>query len=334
MNLRVIDDREELLELTPIWNSLELDSIQHTFFQRCQINLSSIEYLQKDDKINILIIENNGLVEAIFPCYLDKKNRLRFINDIHFDFCGPLIRKSTDLNLIFKNFAKYIDREPKISGVEFVNIFSESIASQLNFHFKKYKQLSSNIQHTILNNYKAWNQLKSSQKSELKRISNKYPGFLSIISKSFPENEIHALKNQMIDSGIRDQQFFNTSFVAWIKSLYDLNILEIKQFIKDSEVLAVSLHLVDNDYRLVWIDLFLPKQAVNIAHYIKFIENTNENIISLGRGSYSYKTHNFPVTPVNLYNFTSHKNFILFGLFHIKNVLKSMLKSMLKSKQY
>ena len=86
MQISVINKIEDLLLIKEDWNSLFKDSYCSVF--------QSFEYCFQSSKINnsqlfIIVLEDNDQIIEVWPCEIINK-KLRFINDVHADFCDIL----------------------------------------------------------------------------------------------------------------------------------------------------------------------------------------------------------------------------------------------------
>ena len=329
MQLRVIDTVKEFVAIESAWKALWKRS-RSTIFQSYHLNLEAYTQLLSQKKLQLILIEEKKSIQVIFPCYIDKNKRLRFINDDHFDFCGPIITEGIELNKIFKLFAKFIQENKKVSQVVFMNLYDVQIASLLNYHFKKCKSLFSEVQHCVIDDFHEWNRLTSSEKSELKRIKNKFSRATTTKLIAFPKKDLESLMSLMVKEGLRKQDFYNKSFIILMESIFEKGLLEIWRLEEEGHLLSLSFHLVSKDNRIVWIDFYDPKPYANIAHYIYFLENLEEKSISLGRGTYGYKMNNFKAMPLDLYCFYYSKNSLVYIISEIKRVCKSYIKSIIK----
>jgi len=329
MRIRVIDTVEEFFSIKSAWESLWKYS-RSTVFQSYTINAEAYTQLLSHKTLQIILLEEKKSIKAIFPCYIDNNKTLRFINDDHFDFCGPIISEGIVSNKIFKLFAKFVQDNKKVSQVFFKNLYNAQVSSLLNYHFKKCKSLFSEVQHCLIDNFNEWGQLTSSEKSELKRIKNKFSQATTTRLSAFPKQDLESLMNVMVKHGLRKQNFYNKTFIHWMESIFERGLMEVWRFEQDGQLLSLSCHLVSKESRVVWIDFYDPKPYANIAHYICFLENLEEKSISLGRGTYGYKMNNFNSIPVDLYSFYHSKNSIVFIISEIKRVCKIYIKSLIK----
>lgn len=327
MEARVIHEIDAAESLQEEWNSL-LSNSNATVFQGFRLNIESFKNLLFDKALYVLLFEESNSLKAIFPCYIDASKTLRFINDAHFDFCEPIIDSKVECNKVFKAFAKHIERSEQIKNINFQNLSNPRFLNELNYYFKKRKMIRSEIQHCKVSDYQNWNCLNSLKKSKLKRVKNKFSNATTVRAKQFPKNELNSLMTEMVENGYRKKGFYNDDFINWIENAFNHKILEVWMFQKESKCLGISIHLVEKESRVVWIDFYSSKPYTNIAHYIYFLDQVNEDNLSLGRGTYDYKIKNFNAKPVNLFSFTYSKSNFLFLINESKFLLKYFLKSL------
>ena len=132
------------------------------------------------------------------------------------------------------------------------------------------------MQHCLIDDFKEWGQLTSSEKSELKRIKNKFSQARTSRLREFPKQDLKNLMSLMVKQDLRKQNFYNKYFINWMESIFKKGLMEVWRFEEDGQLLSLSCHLVSKDSRVVWIDFYGPKPYTNIAHYIYFLEKTEE----------------------------------------------------------
>lgn len=339
MDYKISYTLEEFQQLKEGWLKLYDQLPELSPFQSYEFNYYSWEYFLKDEgKLFVLSFYEANQLVAIFPTYIDRSKNLRFINDIHVDFCDILNRSATPFKL-FKTFEKIISKSDQISSVQFINMESESTASQLNYHFKKRKSLRSFMQHSVLKitgeelkeNFK---HLTSNERGKLKRLQKINKDFNFCFNDDFNKLDILKLREEMVQSGKRNRQFLDTKFLNLIERLKENNFLQISS-LKSDKPLAVSFLLKRGKYQLVWMDAYDNTPYVNLSNYIYFLNNQESgSIVSFGRGTYKYKMNNFQPLAENLYNFYYSKSLFLFTLNEVVMLLKAVLKSVLREKQY
>jgi len=329
MHLKVIDKVEDCKVVESAWLNIWKNS-NSTVFQSYFINIEAYKQLLFQNTLQIIYLEIENSIKAIFPCYIDKNKTLRFINDDHFDFCGPIIRDEVIDNKIFKIFVKFVNQNKKVNQVHFKNLFNTQVSSLLNYHFKKHKSLFSEVQHCLIHNFNDWKELKTHKKKNIKKIKDKFSQATTTRLTCFPKKDLENLMNLMIKKGLRKQNFYNKDFIRLIESIFEKGLMEIWKFEEDNQLLSLSFHLIHKENRIVWIDFYKPRNHANIAHYIYFLEKIEEKSISLGRGTHGYKMNNFNAMPVDLYSFYYSKSSLLFIAYEFKRVCRSYVKSLIK----
>lgn len=307
MKFEIIDNINKFLEIESKWNNLYF-SDDYTFFQSFNYNFYSWKNILFKDSLNtlniILVSQKNTLV-AICPFYIDKLKRLRFINDIHTDFCDILLVEEFELSKIINSFNQ-------IKSISLINVTKESnIQKVLNLdqynYIHKYQSFFSYINlkkgefpqnHSIL---------RSKQKSEFRRIAKKHTDsihlILSINNSDFPINQINTLRNKMIKSKVRRKSFLDSNFLKLIQSLYAKNELIISIIKNGSCIKAISFILKKDNNYLFWVDMYDHSKMINIFNYIKFIsaKSFRKDVnVHFGRGDYLYKLNNFKPKIENL----------------------------------
>ena len=300
MKFEIIDNINKFSEIESKWNKVYFSG-DYTFFQSFNYNFYSwknILFKESLNTLNIILVSQKNTLVAICPFYIDKLKRLRFINDIHTDFCDILLVKEFELNKIINSF-------DLIKSISFINVNKESkILKVLDLdqynYIHKYQSLFSYINlekgkfpqnHLVL---------RSKQKSEFRRIAKKHFNsthlILSINNSEFPINRINALRNKMIKRKVRRKSFLDTNFLNLIQSLYDKNELIISIIKNDSCIKAISFVLKKDNNFLFWVDMFDHSKMINIFNYIKFISvksSIKDVNVNFGRGDYLYKLNNF-----------------------------------------
>ncbi len=303
MHYKVITDIREFKLLEPEWNLL-FDRHIYSVFQSFVFNYYSWKEILTHSSSNSLfiikIIQNNISV-GFLPLYNDKTNTLRFINDVHSDFCDIILDKEIDLN----NLLQFILNDCNQKKLQLINLKENSILTQFNNYRNQYNfSFSVSEKYSDLEVDKGifpgnCNKLLSKQKTEIRRIKKKNPNYkhevLSVIYCTFPTNEILILKEKMIKNSSRNNSFLPLSQLNLIKKLYDNQYIEIS-LIKDNDVKAISFIMKNKNESMFWIDLYDDVQMVNLYNYISYISLKsvdNKVSINFGRGMYNYKISNF-----------------------------------------
>jgi len=304
MKVKILEHKSQLLEVKEDWNRLFNDG-DYSDFQ-------SFDYCYHSALVSnlftICLLENNRIIE-IWPCeVIDKK--LRFINDIHADFCDILsssnsmkildVLKNNNLlgNLSFRNLKKDALILKKLVGLDFCDL-----SNSVNYSILSLEQTDvfpANFSHFVYR-----------QKRRLKRIINKYNSVHTIIAienNSFPYEDIITLKNKMIALNMRDDTFLDDGFLRLAEGLYNSGKLIVSKVVVGNEIVAISLLFKSENYFSFWVDLYNDFQMINLYHNVMVIKNITEKsnaFFNFGRGTYNYKIQNFSPEIFNLFEFNS-----------------------------
>jgi hypothetical protein len=345
MKIRIISEIQEFFAYKDQWDAI-FNNQDYSFFQSFEFNYYSwITELCKNklNRLCIISIKNNELVSVIFPLYIDSKKRLRFINDRHADFCDALSNKKYD----FEEILSEISNQLKFDSVHFINLTKDS------FLYHLYKENKSN--NNLLKPLAKYSDLvipegifpdnvlryRSKQKTEFRRVKKKnidkdYRLFLKD-DANFPINEIHQLRERMIELGLRKANFLDEDRLLLLKQLYNSNRILVSMVKSKSNIHAISFILTNENEYLFWIDMYDNTKMINIYNYILFMENIscdNNVRINFGRGVYDYKVENFKPDIKQLFALYIYRNQLHLSLFlfidKIKDILKLIYKKFIK----
>ena len=336
MQYKVIIDIKEFKLLEPEWN-LIFERNTYSVFQSFVFNYYSWkEILTHSDSNSLFIIKiiQDNITVGFFPLYNDKKNTLRFINDVHSDFCDLVLDKEIDLKKLFQ----FILNDCNQKKIQLINLKENSILTQFNSYQNQY-----NFSFSVSANYSDLevdkgifpgncNKLFSKQKTEIRRIIKKNPNYkhelLSISQCDFPIIEILRLKEKMIKNGNRNNNFLSLKQLKLIEKLYYNKYIEIS-LIKDNEVRAISFIMRNTNESMFWIDLYDDVQMVNLYNYISYISlksADNKVCINFGRGAYNYKISNFAPNIRELYALNVFSNKLL----KISHIIKDYVTGIIR----
>ena len=338
MKIEIIDNINKFSEIESKWNKI-YDIGNYTFFQSFHYNFYAWKNILFEDsfnKLNIILVYHEQTIVAICPFYIDKLKRLRFINDIHTDFCDILVTKKIEFNNVLKslNFINSysfinLNKNSHLLKIIDVNHFSyvqkhQSFYSYLNLEKGSFPQ-----NHLIL---------KSKQKSEFRRIAKKHIDSIHLVlsasNHTFPVNEINTLRNKMISSKIRKTSFLNLKILKLIELLYINNELIISMIKNDYCIQAISFVLKKDNNYLFWIDMYDSSKMINIFNYIKFISKMSSKKdvnIHFGRGDYFYKLNNFKPKIENLQHVYIFFNNLDLFYFKIKSMILNIIRKAYKT---
>lgn len=335
----VIKQFNELKALLPALDVVYQKHQSLSFYSPAYILNAYEQFLLVDEKNQLFFIsyQIKGEIVNYVPLYIDAKQTLRFIFDIHTDYCACI---GPDLNFgALKDLAKLLLEEPNVKRLEFENLLPND---QILNSFKHFLGLGAVI--TCYNNHSFVSKsqeidffahLKSNQKSELKRVQKKneaYPFEVFDGSKPLPVSELKQLRAAMIANKSRDQHFFDDAFFHFAQLMYAAGELEVFSKWDGTSLISASMVLKNKQYRMVWIDLYADVQFVNLSayvDYINYLQQFPELLFSFGRGSYDYKAKNFQPQLQNLYNlrYSKSKFSPLFSHYQgIKQFVKRLVK--------
>lgn len=332
----------KIQDLRAIQGNLEEVYQQHQplSFYSPQYILNALTHFQSEClkyELFFLIYKHKTQLTHYIPLYIDRQQTLRFIFDRHTDYCS-CIGNSMSFMMV-KELVKLISDHPGIKKIELENLLPDDALLNGLKHF-----LGSGLIISCYNNHSFvaltadniyFNQLKSKEKSELKRVQKKNEQFLFRVfanGEVFPEQQILELRNQMISAKSRDSHFFNESFMKFSEALYKAGELEVFSKWNNGRLISASMVLKNKSYRMVWIDLYADVQFINLSayiDYIQYLEQFPKTTFSFGRGSYDYKAKNFQPTLQNLYNLRYSKSkwdFFFVNFYTIKLFIKRLVK--------
>ena len=345
MKIRFVSEDKCFHEIKSYWCDL-FNSYGHSVFQSFEFNYYSwITELSKNkfNTLCIVLLERDNVLCSIFPLYIDSYGRLRFINDIHADFCDVLSSEKFDIQVVLLT----IYRTTKYNSVHFINLkegsclyvlCKQQIKKNCIFKpFEKYSELN-----VFLNGFpEKILRYKSKQKTTFRRIKKRYDdNSYSLLLKDkseFPVNEIYQLKNRMIDLGIRESNFLDRDRLLFLEELYNADRMLVSMVKNNNNVRAISFILKNNNTYLFWIDMYDNTKMINIYNYILFIENisSKENVvINFGRGIYDYKMVNFKPDVKQLfaiYIFRSQIQKLFFLMINKTKVIIKMIYKKIKA---
>jgi len=339
MNLKVISNILDFKNLEEDWNTLFRTKNNYSTFQSFEFNYFSWKYdLSKSKNIlSIVVLYDGNTIKSILPFYIDKRLRLRFINDLHADFCDYL----TDIEINFNEVVKELKSKFTIRYFNLINLRTDSCI--LENKLPNYcKLLPSSEYSTLLlektNSFPSnFTQFVYRQRRRLKRIIKKYPtGILELVSfpeNNFPLKEIQELRKKMIDFSVRKKDFLDTDLLHLIKGLYNSKKLKISVLKVDNQISAISFFFQRKNEYSFWIDMFDEKQMINLYHNTLFIKTITEKqtaLFNFGRGNYSYKNQNFLPKIEQLFSINIFRNNYSFKFYQLKLFLITFVKSVFR----
>ena len=330
MKYKIISDVKEFQLIEDEWNKIYNRNF-FSVFQSFIFNYYSWKEILIESSLNSLFlvkIIRNNITIGFFPLYKDKANTLRFINDVHSDFCDIILDEEIDLN----NLLKFIFKDCEQKKVQLINLKENSILTQFSVNNKHY-----NFTSYVSERYTDFKVNKGSfpdncakllckERGEIRRIVKKNLNCKHyVLSKShsdFPIDEILKLRQRMINNGSRNNKFLPINQLKLIEKLYNSHYVEIS-CVKDNEVRAILFVIKNKNYSLFWIDLFdnigYTSTLNNYISYITVKSLENKICINLGRGAYKWKIAKFKPNIYKLYTV----NFFSSWFFRLNFIIKS-----------
>ena len=310
MKYKLILNIVDFKDIEDDWQALYDKDKENTVFQSFEFNYFSWIYdlLNGANTLAIVIAYDHDKIKAIFPFYIDKRCRLRFINDLHADFCDAV--SIVDVN--FNEVIKVLRSNFKIYYFQLVNLKKES--SLFDYSTINRCSVISDVDYSVLNLNKGvfpdnYSDYKSKQKTEFRRILNinkdKDYKIINYRNTIFPKSQIENLREKMILLGIRDKYFLSTSQLLLIEELYLSGKVVLSIVSERGIINAISFLVNSQSEYLVWIDMYDDSKMINLCNYILAISSlsSEESVkINFGRGSYNYKIKNFLPVEKKLYS--------------------------------
>jgi len=301
MRYRLISNIIEFKEIENEWQALYEKDKENTVFQSFEFNYFSWIYdlVKAKNTLAIVIAYDSDNIKAIFSFYIDKRSRVRFINDLHADFCDAV--SIVDVN--FNEVIEFLRSSFKICYFQLVNLKKES--SLLDYSKVNRYSMISDVNYSVLNLNKGvfpdnYLDYKSKQKTEFRRIlkinKDKDHKIIDYNTSRFPKGQIESLRKRMILLGIRDDFFLSNSQLSLIEELYLSGKVVLSILSERGIVNAISFIIVSPSEYLVWIDIYDDSKMINLCNYILAISSFSAEesmTINFGRGSYNYKIKNF-----------------------------------------
>ena len=319
--IRVINSIKEFEHLKKKWNHLYGLSEGMTPFQSFNFVYSS--WLQiGEGNLYVLVVsdDSDDVIDAIFPFFIDKSGTLRFINDLHSDFCNALVRNELQWDYrLYEQAVKHIQSDKLIKSVLLKNlkasdamlsIFDVLFPSSLTFANNAYSVLQIEQRKGDDHFTKALPVLNATERNRIKKVYNKLKSSEFKIfngDMDYPEKELEALMLSMIEAGIREQDYLK-QFAPLLKTLYQERQLLIGVTYMDSQPLAANIFLKGEDEYINWLVFYTDKQY-NLWNVLQHVEMFSETgaVLNFARGLYEYKMRNFRPVVHDLFTFNYSK---------------------------
>ena len=348
MRLLVIRNKTDFYSMQAKWDLLYRQASDATVFQSYAYNKIAWEYVEKRDpaaELYIVAVESQNQLICLLPCYMDRKGRLRFINDLHTDFCDCLIEKNChDIHHLMEDIFEEIQKESRIKLIYFDNLRGSSPLIPYFKVFGKNTMIFSQTEHTFLTLKRnvpypeSFLHLRSKERAKLKKILRDTPEtslrHFRKAEQAFPGEELHDLWRNIIQAGIRSEDYLNNNFFQFTRDLYQSGLLEIILLYESEKPVAAAYYYASEkqDFYIQWIILCSDKRLnlpLDLLSCTEF-SRTGDAVFDFGRGAYFYKVHNFKPEIKPLYRLLLSKTvsgnlYILYRVF-IAHLRKTYLK--------
>lgn len=307
--LEVICSKEEFFGLEESWNDLYDRSAGVTPFQSFAFCRESLPLLSGG--LHIICWYRKQELMAIFPLYLDRKGTLRFINDRHSDFCGPLMmsQASGDFHMC-EAFAEHVRDTSEIRRVRLENMRCDSFQSSLQLQMKS-SLLYSYSRYSLFrvvnggadkSAVDALSQLTVKEKYRLKNIVSKmeksgvrWKSYDKSAGDAWPERVITELTDSMVESGIRKRKYFSPQYLAFVKGVYESGQMMISVTFDGDKPLSCNLYLKNGEEFIDWMAFYVEpsNNAWNLLQFLDRFHADGGGVLNFARGIYKYKIHNY-----------------------------------------
>ena len=352
--ITIIEDIPTLETYREKWNELLTMAGDFTPFQTFDYVYSAWKIMPpQNGKLYILcyVRQKDNKLLAICPFYIDTKRTLRFINDIHTDFCDVIVCEDSkgDYHL-WEEISNEVLSCKYIKSLCLNNVRGESLMlSSFNYFLKPsliYSTNSYSCVHFInRNDYKSvvdvLPALRSKERARLRNIYQKIDSTSHVIySKDngdvFPEKHVITLISQMLDLQLRTQTYFNNDMIELFRKLYEDGLMQVHVTNYSNGPVAANLwlHIPERDEYIDWIALYAQK-GKNLDNLLQSFDHIARNggFVNFARGTYQYKMHNFRPVVYNLYTLRWSKSIwgqvgdlFAMNLYHIKQIVKKIIR--------
>lgn len=300
---------EEFDSLEPAWNELYARTPGATPFQSFAFCRAALPLLS--GSLHIIAWRRKNELLAIFPLYIDSSWTLRFINDRHADFCGPLVAEvaAGDFHLC-EALAEHIRGCKTIRRVRLENLRRDLFQTSLQFQLKgsllygysRYSYFTVPAAGTAKSFIDSLAQLSTKEKYRLKNIFSKieksgaaWRSFDASRGDAWPAGMILSLTDSMVSSGIRKRKYLSPDYLAFVQGVYDSGAMMISATYLDGKPVSCNLYLKNGDEFIDWMAFYTEPSynAWNLLQFLEWFHSNGGGTLNFARGIYMYKVHNF-----------------------------------------
>jgi len=333
MNHKIIQNIEDFQLLEKDWNNLYSKG-EYSVFQSFEFNYFSWKYdlIKSKNILSIVVLYEDNTIKSILPFYIDRRLRLRFINDLHADFCDYL----SDIKIDFDEVVKELQSKFSIRYFNLINLRTNSCI--FDNKLPNYCKLKISTEYSSLQLEKGifpdnFSRYRSKQKTEFRRIKkinkDKKHEIIDCNISDFPASDIQILRDKIIKLGLRDKNFMPSSQLLLIEELYKKGKIILSIVKTNNKTNSISFVTKYSNEYLIWIDMFDESKMINIFNYISLVTvlSSEQSVkINFGRGGYKYKLLNFLPDKFSLYNIHIFKNKFQLIKFRINYILLTFVK--------
>lgn len=349
MKVKLILKQDEFLQISKIWNRKYKEVEDRPFFQSFEWNYSwYFNNLIEEKLFIILFYEEDYLQDCklICPTFIDKKGVLRFISDIHSDFCDVLANNLSELdcNKITRLFTELIDNQRGLKSINFKNFsknnsYVNALLKNIDVNYFYFQNVSSssfslengNLFPNSAPHFKSSNRKRINK--NIKKFSKYEPKLIKSISSDFPKEDILRLRNYMLENGNRKLDFFNDNMIETVRSLYDKGLVEINMVSYDFQVQSIIIIFKSQNSYQLWVALYMNIPHISVFTINSFLQLVKGDVrIDLGRGLYNFKIMNYAPEVLLLNEFFYSKSKLNYFKFIFKLRIKSVVKKVIKFK--
>ena len=334
MKFRLITNLKDFKDIENDWNFLYRANERISPFQSFKFNYFSWKFdlINSKNTLAIVLAYDSKQIKAIFPFYIDKKRSVRFINDLHADFCDAI----SIVNIDFNEIIVILKSNFKISYFQLINLKNNN--NLLNDFKISNCRVISNVNYSLIHFNKGvfpdnFQDYRSKQKTEFRRILKinieKDHKIIDFTTSFFPRDQIITLRSRMILLGIRDNSFLSNNQLLYIEKLYLSGMLFLSIVSEKGIVNAISFIINSPAEYLIWIDLYDDSKLVNLYNYILVSSNLSAHesaTINFGRGSYNYKIKNFLPEKKKLFSLYLFSSKYVEFIFFLKRIFMQFIK--------
>ena len=334
--IKVITTIEGFKNLESDWTVLYEKSMSKTPFQSFSYNYWAwTEFHDEEGCLYLLVSRSNvtKCINGIFPCFIDKKHTLRFINDKHTDFCSAIIDNEDFGHSSYEELSGHLQTDTNIRIIHFANLeYDNQLKSSFKPFFKNLYVFENNAYSKLsivphdkdkdfvdclqgLNAKGRWKIRKELSSQDQLRFE-----LVSVSSgKGFPQDVIDELRSIMICKGERTSEYFSERMLSFWRSMYQDGLLVVALLYKENSIYSAYLMFFDifkNEY-IEWIVLYREKKY-NLVASIKLIEylyNEGGAYLNCARALYIAKTPFQSVRVLGLLNWH-----------YLKMIIKSVIR--------